>query len=250
MEADNPLDFLHELKAEAAEQAAQAEPEPQADEPTPEAAPESPARDEKGRFTARQAAPEPDRGQADDEPVRVSALGGLLDEREKRQAAERRTRELEARISELESASREPIRPDPARDAEMHGLKLNFSRKSAEREHGKETIDKVHAWAFEKAAADPAFNQRMFTSIDPYEDAVKAWQTEQIQSQVSYADLEDFRAWQAARAAAAQSAPAPKPAPPEPPPPPRSRANAPGNGAVAREHVPTGEGEAFRAAFT
>jgi hypothetical protein len=139
--------------------------------------------------------------------------------------------------------------PSPA--AELHAMKLGFSRRSAERAHGQETLAKVHDWAQAKAAAEPAFNAAMFASDDPYEDAVQAWRRDQVLAAIGDADLaevEAFRAWRTAKAAAGGE-PASPPALGAPPPP-RSLATAPGNATAGAAGVASGAGAAFRSAFT
>ena len=141
------------------------------------AAPEGPARGADGKFaraadaprapsvTAREgtAPPPPQEGGGGSGHVPISAL---LDEREKRQAAERRWAELQGRANPP---------PPPTRDeqleAALYGQNLRASRRFAEREYGREQIATVHDWAAKRCDEDPAFNSQMRSSEDPYSSA-------------------------------------------------------------------------------
>jgi hypothetical protein len=159
------------------------------------------------------------------EPERVP-LGTLLDERERRQKAERERDELRA-------ARQRETPPDPAEAAEArrHADNLRFSRKFAEREYGRDVIATVHDWAAAKCDADPFFNASMRSSEDPYEAAWQAYNREQIAAKVSPERLAQFEAWEKAQAEAqGQQTQTPQPSAPTPP---RSLAEAPGTGLSA-----------------
>ena len=179
-------------------------------------------------------------------------LSVLLDEREKRQAYERQLAELRSR-----QAPAQPVPPEEQVQQALYAQNLRTSRRFAERTYTPELVATVHDWAARRCDEDPIFNQQMRSSEDPYEAAVQAYHRDQILAAVKTpAELEAFRAWQAAQAAggAAPTAAAPAsvthtPTPnptPAPPPPPRSLATASGNGAAGAPHVPVGAGEAFR----
>jgi hypothetical protein len=175
-------------------------------------------------------------------------ITALLEEREKRQAAERRAQELQARVAP-------PAPPTEAQriEAALRQQAFDISRRFAEQAHTPEVVAQAHEWAVAKCDADPAFNARMHQSRDPYGDAIKAWRQEQLLQAVSPDDLDDYKAWKASRAAqAAGGAPAPagQPAPAQqpalsPPPPPRSLANAPNAGGGAQAEIAVGPGAAF-----
>ena len=167
----------------------------------------------------------------------------MLDEREKRQAAERQLNELRAR-----QEPPPPPTPDEAMRQALYVQNLRSSRRFAEREYGKEQIATVHDWAEKRCAEDPIFNQQMLSSEDPYEAAYQAYNREQIVAKVSPDRLAAFEAWEKAQAEAQAAAPTHTPST-APAPPPRSLATAPGNGAAGQPHIPVGEGEAFRAAI-
>jgi hypothetical protein len=165
----------------------------------------------------------------------------MLDEREKRQALERRLAEIEAN-----KAPTPPPPPEEQLRQALYAQNLKVSRKFAERQYGADTIAQVHDWAAKRCDEDRHFNAQMQSSDDPYEAAYQAYNREQIVQKVSPERLAAFEAWEAAQAAAQAQAqtPAHQPAAAVPP---RSLANAPGNGAAGAPHVPTGPGEAFRA---
>jgi len=178
---------------------------------------------------------------AADTPAGHVPLSALLDEREKRRAAEQARAELEAR-----AAPATP--PEPAEELRqaLYAQNLRSSRRFAEKEYGADTIAQVHDWARTKCDADPHFNQLMRTSDDPYEAAYQAYAREQVLAEVKPSDLEAFKAWRASQAAGS-AAPPPQPTPTPPAPLPKSLATAPGNGAAGKVHTPTGPGEAFNA---
>jgi hypothetical protein len=178
----------------------------------------APERGPDGKFAAK--AKEPDA------PANVP-LGTLLDEREKRQAAEARAKALEERIA----AQQPPTPPDPAQAAaeQRYADNLRFSRRFAEREYGKDVIATVHDWAAKRCDADPFFNASMKSAEDPYEAAYQAYNRDQIAAKVSPQRLAQFEAWETAQAALQASDPTPSPQPSAPTPP-RSLAEAPGTG--------------------
>lgn len=247
-------------------------PEPAAaPEPVQQAAaepqPEGPARGPDGRFASTASPPAPDPqaapaapaapAAADPSPTPDREIGGvmraMLDEREKRQA-------LEKRLAEMQAAQPRPAAPDRYEDPDgyeahqaalidqrLYAQNLTISKRFAERQYGAETVAKVHEWVVEKCDADPLFNAQMRRSDDPYEAAMQAFNREQILSKVSPGDLAQFEAWKAAQAAAGQGV---SPVPPQPVvnPPPRSLNSAPSAGGP--QHVATAPGSAFDAVFT
>jgi len=184
------------------------------------------------------------------EPGQVP-ISALLDERDKRQAAEKARADYERQLEVLRQ-TQAPQQPPPAdvqvRQA-LYDQHLRASRRFAEREYGKDTVAQVHDWAFQRCAEDPIFNQQMLASEDPYEAAQQAFNREQILAEVSPDRLAAFKAWEAAQAAA-EASPTPNRAAAAPPPP-RSLAtatNAGGPGAATTVNI--GPGEAFSAAIT
>ena len=218
------------------------------DEPTPEveAAPveadepaKGPERGPDGKFVAK--------AEAEPEPGLVP-LAALLDERDKR-------KKFEDQLRELQRQANPPATPEPTEvlQAQRYADNLRFSRKFAEREYGKDTIATVHDWVVAKCDADPAFNEQMRQSEDPYEAAYQAYNRAQLEpliADVKPADFAAFKAWQAQQAAGdpipAQQPPAAQAAPVAVP---KSLVNAPGNGAAGKPFVDQRPGAAFEAAI-
>lgn len=210
-----------------------------AETPVAEAAPETPAEPE----PQAEAKPEPK-----PEPGHVP-ITALLDEREKR-------KELERQLREYQAQQQQPQAPDPNVDPyayqqhlmqqvqqQVLDTRLNMSEVAARRHYGAELTDQAKAWALEKFQSSPAFQAEVIGSPDPYDYAIQAYQKEQIASQVSADDFKAFQAWKAAQAQIAAATPAAQPVQPIP----RSLASAPSAGG-AREVVPDEE-EAFRSAI-
>jgi hypothetical protein len=245
--------------------------EQQAEPPAAPAAPEGPARGPDGKFAPREAhqpappaqaapAPAPAPPAAVPAPTPAPAptpqpdaahvpISALLDEREKRQAAERRAQELQSRVSP-------PAAPTAEQRLEtaLRQQTFDMSRRFAEQAHTPAVVDQAHAWAVAKCDADPAFNAQMHASRDPYGDVIKAWRQEQLLQTVTPDDLDDYKAWKASRSAGGAPGPTPTPAPApaptparlSPPPPPRSLADAPNaGGSGAQPETPIGPGAAF-----
>jgi hypothetical protein len=193
-------------------------------------------------------------------------ISALLDEREQRQTAQKELKALQERLAQerAEWQAKHPPTEGQVLEAQRYADNLRFSRRFAEKEYGKDFVQKAHDWAFARCETDPLFNEQMRSSDDPYEAAVQAFNREEILRQVSLADLEGFNAWKAAQAAQASSSGDAAPGQPKQPSsakawegfthsaspaPPRSLATAPGNGAAGATAVNPGEGEAFRSAL-
>lgn len=229
---------------------------PVIDAPAPEPTPEGPARGADGKFVA--ASPEPAPVQeappvVAPEPAPAAPIvpppepghvpiSALMDERDKRKAAEERA----ARYEQQERQNAAPLEPDEQFRAELRSQRLHFSRELANTRHTPDLVTKAHEWAYAKADADPLFNQKALQAPDPYEFAVQEYQRDQIVSQVTPADLAAFNAWRAAQAALTPQAGSP--ATPTPvAAPPRSLASATSAGGV--QHIPTGDGQAYDGLF-
>jgi hypothetical protein len=170
-------------------------------------------------------------------------LSAMLDERERRQSAERQVAELQQHL-----APPPPLPLEAQVEARLYASNLSASRRFAEREHGREAVGAIHQWAVARCDADPFFNQQMRSSDDPYEAAIQAYNRERVAAEVGAGDLEAFRAWKAASAAGqgqAQYSPRSQSATRIP----RSLANAPGNGAAGRSGIAVGEGNAYAGLF-
>lgn len=216
-----------------------------------ETQPEGPARGPDGKFAAKTEAPAESKTETPPlapaaEPA-LAPISALLDERDKRQAAEKALKEFQERLQRERDdwAKANPPAPEDQLQDQRYADNLRFSKKFAEREYGKDLIATVHDWAVAKCDADPFFNAQMRSSDDPYEAAVQAYNREQIAAKVSPADFEAFKAWQAANAAVQSANPAPTQ--PTAQTPPKSLAEAPGAGLSGHPAVNQGEGAAFAA---
>lgn len=238
------------LESPAQEPAANPAPEPK-QEPTPEPAPEpQPASQEP------EPAPQP-------APELHAPLAALLDEREKRQTAERRARELEEWRAQQEAQARAQPIPDRYEDpegyeaAQQHAIqaalfeqKREFSKRIAEIQFGAETVQAAHQWGFERCAQDPFFNQKVASSPDPYALVVAEWKREQLLTRVDPTKLEQFEAWLATQ----NASPTPTPTagatqPPARPAAPRASIAAAPSASSTSTPMPKDGEEAYRQMF-
>lgn len=129
-----------------------------------------------------------------DEGGRFIPITALLDEREKRQAAERRAQELER---QQQSRQQPQDIPDPYDDPKGYDAyrdqqiaqatrqaEFRISERFALKEHGEEAVKSAVEWAMEKAKADPAFAQGYMTNPDPFDWIVRQHQREAIVSAI------------------------------------------------------------------
>ena len=183
-------------------------------------------------------------------------ITALLDEREKRKELERRVAQFEQ-----ERAAQAPAAPDPNTDPyayQQHQMqqmqqviidnRLNMSEQGCRRHYGDDITDKAKDWALSKFGTNPAFQAEVLGNPDPYDYAIKAFQRDQIASQVTADDFTAFQAWksvqaQIASAPVANSAPATQSAPI-----PRSIASTPSAGGGV-SHQPYDPDAAFAGAF-
>lgn len=202
---------------------------------------------------APQPQPEPAPPPAQPESGHVP-LAAVLDEREKRQAAERRAQALERQIAERTATQEAPsIYDDPEgyqRDvdarlaASQYQIREEMSGRFAVQLHGQEALDAAKAWGHEAAKGDPTFGTRFMNQADPF-----AWLIAEHKRDTISRDPEAFaRNWAAqngyqlagspppagapqAQPQAQPQAPSAAPAAPlAPPPPPRSIVSAPSGG--------------------
>lgn len=195
-------------------------------------------------------------------------LATALDWRDRMTAAEKRATELETWRQQQESQARaRPVAaiPDPGIDpagyhayqqqqvdARLYEMTRDFSRRLAEREHGKETVDHAFQWAADRIdqelrqAGRSSLNDEVRNSSDPISLVMDHWKREQTLSKVGNLDpskIDAFLAWEAAQAAPAPQASAPAVAIPQAPAAPRaSLASAP-SAAGHAEPIPR-DGEA------
>lgn len=252
-------------------------PEPQAAEPVAAApaAPEAPQeavpaaaeasagqpRGPDGKFAPVEAAPAAPAAEPQAEPPHAP-ITALLDERDKRQAAERRAEAAEVRARQLEdwrtqqeaALNRRPP-PDRATDPEaweahrsdqigqaLYGQRLEMSRNFAELKHGEDVTKTAFDWGVQKCDADPFFNERVRAAKDPVGLVVAEWKREQAIAKVADpAELDAFLAWKAAGGNAPPNSGA-LAAPPQAPAAPRaSLAAAPSAGSHAQPDALDGE---------
>ncbi len=236
----------------------------------PEPAPEGPARDDQGRFAAPpepESAPEPVAPAA--EPVAATPeptappgyvpLAGLLEERDRRQAAEAEA----ARYRAAQTPLQPQTIPDPYEDPEgyaafhsqsvqsaIQAQNLHWSRQIAEVRHTPEAVAQAHEWGVAKCDSDPFFNQRVMASQDPYGLVMEEWKRDQLLTKFQPSDYDQFIAWKAAQGQAQGQVPitaaAVSAAPPvTAPTPPRSLASA----SSAAGKAPPDPGSAYDGIF-
>ncbi len=205
---------------------------------------EPPAEDAavKPEVEVAEAEPEPVAKPTATEPAHAP-ISALLDEREKRQAAERKAKELEDRWAQ---AQRPPPSDAEAIQQALYDQRLEISRAFAEQKYGEDIVKTVHEWAFAKCNADPYFNGQIRASRFPYEAAMQAYNRETIAAKVTPERLAAFEAWEAAQAQAQAQQPEPQQPAATPP---RSLVNAPGTGLGGKRDTPPEEGAAYAAAI-
>jgi hypothetical protein len=218
---------------------------------------EGPQRGPDGRFLTAVPVTSPHPKGPEDKESRLRQDGhvpisALLDEREKRQAEKAQREALERQIAEMTARAAPPreLAPTEQLEVALYSQNLRASRRFAEREYGKDTVATIHDWATRRCDEDPAFNQQMRLSEDPYEAAYQAYHREQILQTVRPDDLAAFKAWQAAQAAVPGNSPTHSRESGGHPltsrtPVPRSLATASGTGGAGAPHTPTGPGLAF-----
>lgn len=186
----------------------------EADAPAAAPAPapqEPPAATPEARAEPAPAAPDTP---ADDGKQHRVPVGELLTEREKRKQSDRlaaeaaanerthrqRAEAAEARLEAIERAQRQPP-PDPRRDpqgAVQHQLaeerlmridqRADFSERMAVITYGKELVDKAAAAALKAGVAHHFY----VTSKDPYEDTVRWFKRQEVQSEIG-GDLDGWK---------------------------------------------------------
>ncbi|HWE98712.1 MAG TPA: hypothetical protein VG248_02845 [Caulobacteraceae bacterium] len=165
-------------------------------------------------------------------------LNATLAEREKRQAAEKRSAELEAELDKFRKVD-DPTQAQPS--AEQR-LATQIARLEVEVEHGKAAVKSAYDWAFARCAEDPLFNSRAAALIqqigNPYEAAIQLRK-----------EADDLDALKTSQTQPGTGTAEPIQSPSPTPPPPRSLADQPNAGGTGRTEIPLGPGEAFKAAL-
>lgn len=199
-------------------------------------------------------------------------LPALLETRDKVKVLEQEVaRLLQARDKPAPQPPPEPVEPpdpyeDPVGYHRFHEAsidqrlfveRLNISERFARNAHGDELVTAAQQWAAERGQTDQLFAQKLRQEADPYGYVVREYRRDQVFSSLADTDLDDFKAWKAAQAAANTTQQTPQPTPglapasppprPAPTPPPRSIAHAPSAG--GQQAIPTGPGASYERAF-
>jgi hypothetical protein len=129
----------------------------------------------------------------------VAPLTALLDEREKRQEAERKLRDYEARLAREAKAQPAPdFATDPAAALEyqrqvfqqqLYNSRLNTSRFMAEKDFGADTVKE----AFEFFDKNPALSHQFVDHPSPFHAAVEFYKRQRVVEEVG-ADPQAYRA--------------------------------------------------------
>lgn len=207
--SDDPLDFFDETPTDEAA----ATPEPEQAKVAPQAEPqEEPQAEPEG--TGETAEPP----SAPEEKSKEVPFVALMDEREKRQAAQREAEELRKRIAEYERQNQgEQSKPDFYEDPEaaiqrqVHAAIMHQSRFSAEKEYGKEAVQE----AYEYFVANPREGLELNGHPSPFHAAVELRQRQKKIAEMG----DDPDAWvnaqvEARLAERLSQSPAPKAPPP------------------------------------
>ncbi len=238
-------DFLAAIEADNASMTVTEEPKAKEPaEPTPEPAPEAetPPTPAEPVLELTELAPEQTKPTEGFVP-----LGAVLDERDKRKAAEARLAQFEAQ------QAKQPVQmPDPYDDPEgfaaaqqgqtaaaLYQINMRYSERLAKIEHGAETVDAAKAWAMAKCDADPLFNAKIAQSDDPVGLAVTEYRRDEIASKVTPDDFKAFQAWKEAQGQLQPASAVPPNSPPAIPS--RSLASAPSAGNILTEIEPSEE---------
>ena len=228
------LDFLEERAEEvtpdepdtvevAAEpEAPKGEKQAEAEAPAPEPAPSAPP------------APEPD--------IQRIPLTAMLDEREKRQNAERELAEMRRQIAAMQQQKEQPAPPDfyekpderlaferQRFEAELHNRFISQSRFLAEKDFGKELVDE--AYGFFDQPQNRYMTQQFAQHPSPYHAAVEFYKKQKFLNEVN--DPDAWREQERERIRQELLAEVSSPSRPKAPPPSMAKAPAVGTEAIA-----------------
>lgn len=232
--SNDKLDFLEETQAEdtkAVEEPTEVE-EVEAEAEATEAEPEA--------ETGAEEPEVPPTPEAEKEKQAVPVMA-LLDEREKRQAAERKAEEfalklqaLEQRMKQAEQPQQQPDywdNPQQAVQQQLNTVKLQQSKFLAEREFGADLVAQAYAYFDEH----PQESQQLLNHPSPFHAAVEVYKQKQFLQEVG-ADPESWKAQQLEALREQIMAEVQTPVQPKAPPPSMARApraggegSAPGN---------------------
>lgn len=159
----------------------------------------------------------------------VGFYKAMQEERDKRQAAEKRASDYERQIADLKAkAPPETVTAEQRLEEQIQRLQDNQNRMEAHAVYGAEKVKTSYDWAVKRCDEDPVFNTRAMSLIqsngNPYEVAVALRK-----------EADDLDALKTGKAPAAPETP---PIAPVDTPAPRSLANAPGNGNAGQPAIP------------
>lgn len=228
---DDKLDFLDETEGDELQSEVDDTPQVEAgavDEEATQGAAESEA--ETGDLTEVPPTPE-----VTEEP-KVAPITALLDEREKRQAAERKAEEVSQRLAQIERQMQQAQQPqqkpdffdnpDAAIQQQITSVKMQQSRFLAEREFGPEVVAQAYAYFDEH----PEESQALVAHPSPFHAAVEHFKKQQFLAEVGA----DPDAWkQKLREELEQEFASRQPTQPKAPPPTMSRTPTAGGAQVA-----------------
>lgn len=117
---------------------------------------------------------------------------------EKAAAAERQAQELQRQLEQVQQQIQQQPQHQPSLEeylAQMQATQAQqaletrkaMSKRFAIADFGEEEVKQAEAWAFDACAADPALNQRMYNSDDPFRDAIMEYRKAQ-----SFVELEKY----------------------------------------------------------
>lgn len=187
--------------------------------PAPEVAPVEPPAPEPEAPPAPEPTPEPPvEAPREDKSVPLSAL---LDERDRRKAAEAKAAEFEAR----HSAPAPVDMPDPIDDPRgfadwqqgqvqqaLVSQRFEMSDLMAKQQYGEETVKTAAEWAMDKAKADPLFAQAYMQQPHPIDWIVREHKRSALVNDIGD-NVDDWFAREAEKRGYAPTAPNPAPAP-------------------------------------
>lgn len=165
-------------------------------------------------------------------------LPTALDWRDRMAAAEKRVKEFEEAEQRRQAEANRPPPQSMPRDmpsvedfaqSDPVGFALfvqrrDMSRRFAELQHGKPTVDQAWAWGAERASTDPFFDAQIRHADDPAAFVVQQFQNQQTLASLTPEELTAFQAWKASQSPGAQpgtAQPAAQTATPQPTPLPR-----------------------------
>jgi hypothetical protein len=204
-------EIFNEAVADAPPPQEEVAPEPKAEEPRAEASEESKSegrqRDEKGRFAAKEEAPpveaavEAPNVETPKQDHRIP-LTELLNEREKRQSAERQREavqqqlwQLQQQLQAAQKPAEEPIdifanpeaytaQVQQTMEQRMKAMEGNFSLRLAHYKHGELFGEAWQEMTSRTQAGDDSMRQQVLGSSDPGETLVQLYQREKLMKEV------------------------------------------------------------------